>query len=200
MRDVRALIGEEQVRSPRGFKSSAGFPSRRGLTDGSGAGSLRDLERDRALYERHCSVCHGTEGRGDGPVAYLLHPAPREFGSGRFRLVSTTNGVPTQGDLIATIRRAMPGSAMPPWEWLAEEDLWNTALYVRHLSIEGQVADLLRWAEEEELLQTEARAIVEDRMVPGEPIDVGPPAPNDPVTLHEGRRLYLKMCASCYCG
>ena len=167
---------------------------------GSGPVSSRDLERGRELYERHCSVCHGVQGRGDGDAAYLLHPAPRNIASGRFRLVSTTNGVPTQGDLIATIRRGMPGSAMPPWEWLSEEDLWSLALYVRHLAVEGQVADLLEWAqeEEEELPDAEAREIAVERMTPGPVIEVGPAAPSDPVTLHEGRRLYLKSCAACH--
>lgn len=159
-----------------------------------------DLQRGQELFERHCSVCHGKEGRGDGLASYLLYPAPRNFASGKFRLVSTTNGIPTQADLIATMRRGMPGSAMPSWGWLAEEDLWNLALYVRHLSIEGQVADLLQWAadEDEDLSEQEAREIVNQRMVPGEPIDVGAPASNDPVTLHEGRRLYLKTCAACH--
>lgn len=166
----------------------------------SGEAPPSDLERGSALYARHCAVCHGDEGRGDGPAAYLLHPAPRNFASGRFRLVSTVNGVPTQGDLIATMRRGMPGSAMPPWEWLAEEDLWNLSLYVRHLALEGQVQDLLKWAEEEddELSEGEARAIVTARMLPGEPIEVGAEAPNDPVTLQEGRRPYLRLCASCH--
>jgi len=171
------------------------------LVTGPGRGeSPSDLEAGRALYERHCAVCHGAEGRGDGAAAYLLQPAPRDFGSGRFRLISTTNGVPTQADLIATIRRGMPGSSMPPWEWLAEEDLWNVGLFVRHLAVEGQVADLLRWAEEEdeELSEAEAREIVAEQMVPGESIHVGPAASSDPVTLERGRRQYLGMCASCH--
>ena len=161
------------------------------------------VDGGRALYGYHCTVCHGIEGRGDGPVADLLQPAPRDFGSGRFRLISTTNGVPTQGDLIATMRNGMPGSSMPPWEWLAEEDLSALALHVRGLAIEGQVADLLLWAEEEQedLTEAEAREIALDKMTPGEPIhvgDVGASAPWDPVTLEEGRRLYEQMCASCH--
>ena len=160
----------------------------------------RDLESGRVLFERHCTVCHGAEGRGDGQAAYLLYPAPRDFTSGRFRLVSTQNGIPTQRDIITTIKRGMPGSAMPPWEWLAEEDLWGLALYVRHLAIEGQVANMLSWAEEEgdELSPAEARAIVNERMVPGDPIDVGAPAADDPTSLHEGQRIYSKTCAPCH--
>ena len=179
-----------------GFSNPSGGPS-----------PAPDLARGRALYERHCAGCHGPEGRGDGPAAHLLYPAPRDFGSGRFRLVSTKNGAPTQGDLIASIRRGMPGSAMPPWEWLAEEDLWNVALYVRHLSVEGQVSSLLQWAEEadEELSEPEAREIVENRMVPGELIDVGSPAPSDPAPRSgsrssptpSGEASTASSCAAC---
>jgi mono/diheme cytochrome c family protein len=137
-----------------------------------------DIARGKALFDRHCVVCHGVEGRGDGLAAFLLHPAPRNFAQGRFRLVSTRNGVPTQRDLIAAIRNGMPGSAMPPWEWLAEEDLWSLALYVRQLSIEGQVSDLLQWAETEgdDMSAADARVLVEEKMVPGELIEAGPPA------------------------
>ncbi len=158
------------------------------------------LEHGRDLYERHCTVCHGADGRGDGQAAYLLHPAPRNFASGRFRLVSTRNGVPTTEDLIASIRRGMPGSAMPPWEWFAEEDLKDVTLYVQHLAVEGQIADLLSWAEEEgdEMSEPEARELAVERMTPGQAIDVGVAPPSDPVTLHEGQRLYLKSCAGCH--
>jgi len=170
------------------------------LGDGRAPDPRSDLSRGQELFERHCSVCHGTEGRGDGRAAYLLYPAPRNFASGRFRLVSTKNGIPTQSDLIATIRRGMPGSAMPSWGWLAEEDLWNLALYVRHLSVEGQIADLLQWSkdQDEELSEDEAQKIVADRMIPGEEIDIDSAAPDDPVTLFEGRRSYLEKCASCH--
>lgn len=31
----------------------------------------RDLGRGRSLYRQHCELCHGREGRGDGPSAKL---------------------------------------------------------------------------------------------------------------------------------
>jgi len=154
----------------------------------------------RALFERHCSVCHGLQGAGDGRAAYLLRPAPRDFTAAKFRMVSTENGVPTQADLIATIKRGMPGSAMPPWEWLSEEDLWNLADYVRDLAVEGQVTRLLAYAEEqdEELTEAEARELAETKMQPGEQVEIGGLPTADPVTLHEGERLYMRLCAACH--
>ena len=32
------------------------------------------------LYLRHgCAICHGTDGRGNGPMAMNLNPKPRDF-------------------------------------------------------------------------------------------------------------------------
>jgi len=197
---IAALKLGALVTLPALVLAAGSYLARNAPTEAAGASAAPDLERGRELFARHCTVCHGETGRGDGAAAYLLYPAPRNFASGRFRLVSTTNGIPTQGDLIDSIRRGMPGSAMPPWEWLAEEDLWSLALFVRYLAIEGLVADLLAWAQEEgdELTEAEAREIAESRMIPGDPIDVGAPPPEGAVTLHEGRRLYLNSCAPCH--
>jgi cytochrome c553 len=34
------------------------------------------IERGRALFEQHCSACHGKGGRGDGPTAATLARKP----------------------------------------------------------------------------------------------------------------------------
>jgi len=31
------------------------------------------------IYSTRCTVCHGTEGRGDGPGGASLDPAPRDY-------------------------------------------------------------------------------------------------------------------------
>lgn len=158
------------------------------------------LERGRELYAQHCAVCHGETGDGRGQAAYLLSPAPRDFSEGLFRVASTWNGVPTDADLAQTLRRGMPGSSMPPWEWLPERDLQSLVLWVRELTREGAVRRLLEWAEweEEELTREEALAIVEPQLVPGEPIPPVGAVPGDPITLQEGRRIFVRSCASCH--
>lgn len=36
-------------------------------------------EAGAALYARHCASCHGTEGRGDGPLAAALTARPSDL-------------------------------------------------------------------------------------------------------------------------
>ncbi|HHO52003.1 MAG TPA: cytochrome c [Deltaproteobacteria bacterium] len=50
-----------------------------GIVGASDVSSKRpsDLERGETLYRRHCTSCHGSQARGDGPAtAALVHPVP----------------------------------------------------------------------------------------------------------------------------
>jgi mono/diheme cytochrome c family protein len=39
-----------------------------------------DAQREaREVYQKRCAVCHGEEGRGDGPGAAAVTPRPRDF-------------------------------------------------------------------------------------------------------------------------
>jgi len=89
------------------------------------------LELGRRVYARQCAACHGADGRGDGDAAYLLYPKPRDFVAARYRLVSTWERVPTDEDLLRTISRGMPGSAMPSWGHLSEVERWGLVHYVK---------------------------------------------------------------------
>jgi mono/diheme cytochrome c family protein len=92
------------------------------------------LALGKRLYDAQCAACHGVTGRGDGEAAYLLYPKPRDFTGGSYRLVSTWERVPTDGDLYLTISRGMPGSAMPSWGHLGEEERWSLVHYVKSLA------------------------------------------------------------------
>lgn len=89
------------------------------------------LALGKRLYEKQCAACHGLEGRGEGEAAYLLYPKPRDLTAGKFALVSTWERVPTDEDLFRTISRGIPGSAMPSWGHLSEEERWGLVHYVK---------------------------------------------------------------------
>lgn len=93
-----------------------------------------DLTLGKRVYEVQCAACHGPGGRGDGEAAYLLYPKPRDLVAASYRLVSTWERVPTDDDLFRTITRGMPGSAMPSWAHLPEEERWALVHYVKSLA------------------------------------------------------------------
>lgn len=158
------------------------------------------LERGAALYARHCVLCHGSTGAGDGPAAAYLVPKPRVFTLGSFNLVSTANGVPSNEDLLRVLRRGVPGSVMPSWAWLPKEDLRQLAGYLRHLAVEGIAAHTRSAAMRSGHAMSEARAreMAAASMEPATALAVGEPTRPTQAVLSLGRRLYGEHCAACH--
>jgi len=95
-----------------------------------------DAPRGVALYARHCSVCHGPDGRGNGPAAPSLLPRPRDFTSGHFKYKSTPFGEPPlDSDLLRTVSRGLDASAMPYFgDLFTQNDLLEVVHYIRKLA------------------------------------------------------------------
>jgi len=91
------------------------------------------LARGKEVYLANCAICHGAEGRGDGPAAYLVFPRPRDFTRGIFKLRSTATA-PTDADLLRTITQGVAGTAMPAWPSLTPSDRQALVEYVKSFS------------------------------------------------------------------
>ena len=89
----------------------------------------------KALYQVHCSICHGAAGKGDGPAAFTLVPRP----------VNLQLHVPQHapGELLYWISTGIPGTAMPAWQdvdpvtgkpKLSETERWSIIRYLQALS------------------------------------------------------------------
>ncbi len=53
------------------------------------AGTVAAEEDGKHLFRRHCAICHGIAGRGDGPDAELFEPPPRDLREGFLRQYSS---------------------------------------------------------------------------------------------------------------
>ncbi|HMP79424.1 MAG TPA: cytochrome c [Pirellulaceae bacterium] len=100
--------------------------------------SNRDGE-SYGLYRAHCAHCHGITGDGAGSTAAAVQPYPRDFRLGKFKFKSTPlRRPPTDDDLTRVIREGIPGTAMPSFRTLPNEDVAALVDYVKYLTIRGE--------------------------------------------------------------
>jgi mono/diheme cytochrome c family protein len=104
----------------------------------------RDEKSSAGLYRRHCAHCHGVTGDGMGPTASFLSPYPRDFRLGRFKFKSSPTGTPpTKDDLKLLLQNGVPGTSMPSFRLLTDEELDSLVDYVVYLSVRGMVERFL---------------------------------------------------------
>ncbi len=101
----------------------------------------RTMRSGRHLYMRHCMHCHGVTGDGNGPTAKYLNPLPRDYRQGIFKFISTPRQDvkrPSRDDLTRIVRNGIPGTYMPSFAMLKEQEVVDVIEYVRWLSMRGQ--------------------------------------------------------------
>ena len=128
------------------------------------------------VYARRCAVCHGPDGRGNGPAAPSMIPRPRDFTLGLFKYKSTPAGQPpAEQDLERVVTNGLPGSAMP---------------YFRDLLSEIEIRAVVTQVEQFSVAFREA---------PPQTISI-PPRPSATATrLDRGRALYgTQGCVGCH--
>jgi high-affinity iron transporter len=95
------------------------------------------LARGAEVYQLNCAGCHGAVGRGDGPMARGLDPAPANLADGAaLRDVSPL-------DYYRRVSIGTVGTAMPAFEGrLPAEDRWAVALYASILRMPAPRGDV----------------------------------------------------------
>ncbi len=87
--------------------------------------SPESLARGREMYELHCLVCHGEQGRGDGPVGQKFVPQPMELNLDYVQLQP-------DGQLFYTISHG--SIAMPFYrQAMPAEDRWHLVNYIKEV-------------------------------------------------------------------
>jgi mono/diheme cytochrome c family protein len=95
--------------------------------------------RPRGLYREHCAHCHGITGDGNGPTASFLNPYPRDYRAGLFKFKSTPIGYrPLHDDLKKIVIEGIPGTAMPSFRLLSDQEIEALVEYVKYLAIRGE--------------------------------------------------------------
>jgi len=88
-----------------------------------------DPARGAPLYARHCAICHGDRGAGDGPAGLGLEPPPANLGdTARLDRLSLY-------DLFNTLGLGIEGTDMPAFaDQLDERERWDLASYIAGFS------------------------------------------------------------------
>ena len=89
------------------------------------------LERGAQLYKANCAVCHGDQGRGDGPAASALKPPPRDH-TDRAYMSAITDEDMAKTITIGGVLKNKP--LMPGTPQIKGADLEALVAYVRSLS------------------------------------------------------------------
>jgi len=93
--------------------------------------SAASLARGQTIYTQSCLVCHGAEGRGDGPAGRTLRPPPADL---RVHMAAGH----TDAQLFDWITNGVSGTAMPAWkDQLLPEDRWHVINYIRSFATQS---------------------------------------------------------------
>ena len=90
-------------------------------------GAAGDPAKGKALYEKNCVVCHGAQGKGDGPSGKVLKPPAAD-------LTSVSSKEKSEAELRQVIENGKPGTGMGPWKTqLKQAELNDLMEYVMTL-------------------------------------------------------------------
>lgn len=91
-----------------------------------------DLTRASGLYTQNCAACHGAQGRGDGPAAKGLEPAPSNFHDLDRMAQRSAYG------LYNTITLGVEGTSMASFKQLSDDQRWALAFFVANAGVPAE--------------------------------------------------------------
>ncbi len=87
-----------------------------------------NLQEGKELYQKNCAICHGIKGDGNGPSAATLNPKPANF------LDQERMAARSSFQIYNTILLGIPKTAMPTFEKLSNQEIWDLVFYVLSFS------------------------------------------------------------------
>ena len=80
------------------------------LLSSSGLLLAQDDSKGRVIFQAYCIVCHGPQGKGDGPSSEALIPKPRDFTDPQVQATWKKD------EVIKVILNGIPGTQMEGWK------------------------------------------------------------------------------------
>jgi mono/diheme cytochrome c family protein len=153
-----------------------------------------------ALYAQNCARCHGIGGNADGQTSPSLDPPARKFGQEKFMLGTTSTSIPSDDDLVYLMRHGIPGSAMPDFPNLTDDERRAIAQHIRRLAYAGLYAKRFALiAKDEDPDPKEVHDWVAKQLTVGDPLplptNLNHPGPN---AIVHGKEIFVKNCATCH--
>ncbi|EAU69335.1 cytochrome c/FTR1 family iron permease [Stigmatella aurantiaca] len=125
LQEVKARV--DQGTDPEGVSRDCGALVEDLVLAGGLARSPRrvpDLARGEQLFKVACASCHGVDGRAQVSIAQTMEPQPANFQD-----PETMEGL-TPYKAFNTTSFGVPGTAMPGFPTLSEDERWSLAFYV----------------------------------------------------------------------
>lgn len=136
------------------------------------------LERGKVVFHLACSPCHGSDGRGKGPLSANLLRPPTDLTRGVFTNRSTMCGeLPLDFDLYHTVSSGIHNTAMPSFDDIAPEDRLAIVEFIKSI----------------------APKFRDSSWYPIIPVEFDEQIPADAESIARGRAVYLKAkCDVCH--
>lgn len=86
------------------------------------------VKHGKKLFAQNCAMCHGNEGKGDGPAGQALNPRPRNLVEGPWKKGGGYVG------LFTVVTEGLPGSSMAAYGHLKSIDRWALVQFVESIT------------------------------------------------------------------
>jgi mono/diheme cytochrome c family protein len=121
-------------------------------------------------FKTLCSRCHGEKGDGKGINAIYIDPAPRDLTKAEFMTTKT------EARFITSIQDGVPGTSMPPWGKVLNQD-----------QIKGVFDYISKNIVREPQRQLKMRKVPEQD-----------PVPMSPASAQRGQAIFMQRCTGCH--